>query len=508
MPNATKKATTPGKKTPPRKKAANASVRIRMYRPGLGDCWLLTFPHAGKENHILIDCGVFIGTPGQRDRLNDIASHIRKTTGNRVNALVATHEHWDHVAGFFFAQDQFRELKPDEVWAAWTEDPDQTIATENKKKTNAMAAAVGMAVTRMMNAESAYDRECGAAAAKVMDFSGALGAANFSERSDQAMQFVTNQRKPGDRFLEPGDVLERDWIPGGLRVYVLAPPKDRDALRQDRTPHEEGFKDEKDNKSRNSKDGAASAWAAALLGASGENTPTGELAATADRARPFDISLAWPEEEMFKQSASTATASDPIWPLTRRYRDEPWRRIDNDWLHSAASLALQLDNSINNTSLVLAIELVASGKVLLFVGDSELESWKSWQNRVFQLRNGARVTAGDLLARTVFYKVGHHGSGNATLRAGLARMTSPELVAAVPTDTEFASTKQGWDMPAAKLVPALAAQAKGRVLYADPGKSCVRESNPAGLSPQTWKQFVDAVDEADPLCVDYHLRIP
>jgi hypothetical protein len=227
------------------------------------------------------------------------------------------------------------------------------------------------------------------------------------------------------------------------------------------------------------------------MGASSDSSQD-ELAA---RLRPFDVALAWPEGEMSHKT-----------PLMASYAEKSWRRIDQDWLQSAASLALQLDNSINNTSLVLAFELVASRKVLLFVGDSELESWKSWQSREFTLKDGKKVTAQDLLARTVFYKVGHHGSGNATLRAGLAQMTSPELVAAVPTDTEFAHEKQGWDMPAAKLGPALAERAKGRVLYADPGKKCLRADNPSKLSKKSWDAFTQSLDETNPLCVDY--RVP
>jgi hypothetical protein len=82
-----------------------------------------------------------------------------------------------------------------------------------------------------------------------------------------------------------------------------------------------------------------------------------------------------------------------------------WRRIDSDWLESAGSLALYLDGDINNTSLVLAIELGQAGKVLLFPGDAQYGNWLSW----------ARTQRGiDLLKRTVFYKVGHHGSHNAT----------------------------------------------------------------------------------------------
>jgi hypothetical protein len=56
------------------------------------------------------------------------------------------------------------------------------------------------------------------------------------------------------------------------------------------------------------------------------------------------------------------------------------------------------------------------------------------------------VTAADLLQRTVFYKVGHHGSHNATLREkGLERMISNRLAAVIPVDTRVAHEVKGWE---------------------------------------------------------------
>src|SRR5206468_3321141 len=51
-------------------------------------------------------------------------------------------------------------------------------------------------------------------------------------------------------------------------------------------------------------------------------------------------------------------------------QDQSWRRIDQDWLGTAAQFALQLDSATNNTSLVLAIELSPGGEVLLFAADA------------------------------------------------------------------------------------------------------------------------------------------
>jgi hypothetical protein len=83
-------------------------------------------------------------------------------------------------------------------------------------------------------------------------------------------------------------------------------------------------------------------------------------------------------------------------------------------LSTAAELALALDSATNNTSLVLAIELVDSEKVLLFPADAQVGNWLSWETLRFE---GEKPVIGpDLLARTAFYKVGHHGSHNATLK--------------------------------------------------------------------------------------------
>jgi len=56
-----------------------------------------------------------------------------------------------------------------------------------------------------------------------------------------------------------------------------------------------------------------------------------------------------------------------------------------------------------------------------------------------------KVSTKELLARTVFYKVGHHGSGNATLRAGLEAMTSEDLVAAIPTQKPENISRAAWE---------------------------------------------------------------
>ena len=73
-------------------------IRVRMYRQdGIGDCFLLSFPKSEGMSHMLIDCGVLKGTEDGKARMQAIVRDIAKTTNGRLDVLVVTHEHWDHV---------------------------------------------------------------------------------------------------------------------------------------------------------------------------------------------------------------------------------------------------------------------------------------------------------------------------------------------------------------------------------------------------------------------------
>src|SRR5947209_7866901 len=84
-----------------RKPSDNYRARIRMYRQGLGDCFLLSFPKAGGEPvHVMIDCGVVLGTSEPDVVMKQVAESVSKETKGKVGVLVITHEHWDHLSGF------------------------------------------------------------------------------------------------------------------------------------------------------------------------------------------------------------------------------------------------------------------------------------------------------------------------------------------------------------------------------------------------------------------------
>ena len=112
----------------------NGSLRVRMYRHGLGDCFLITLPKTdGTPFYIMIDCGIVVGSPNP-SIMEDVVESIIADTNGFVDILVVTHEHYDHVSGFAIAQNLFAEkrtpgkLAVGQVWFAWTEDPADTLA--------------------------------------------------------------------------------------------------------------------------------------------------------------------------------------------------------------------------------------------------------------------------------------------------------------------------------------------------------------------------------------------
>ena len=113
--------------------------------------------------------------------------------------------------------------------------------------------------------------------------------------------------------------------------------------------------------------------------------------------------------------------------------------------------------------------------------------------------NGETVDARALLSRTVLYKVGHHGSHNATLAgkstdsyANLAWMAqgphAGEFTAMITAVNEWAMTNSPpWVHPLPSIKTALRRKAQGRVLQTDENKP----RKPASVSAGEWKRFTD-----------------
>jgi hypothetical protein len=85
----------------------------------------------------------------------------------------------------------------------------------------------------------------------------------------------------------------------------------------------------------------------------------------------------------------------------------------------------------------------------------------------------------------VLYKVGHHGSHNATLREkGLELMTSDALTAMIPVNRASAK-KMKWDMPFPSLFSRLQERCHGRILDLENG---IFDGGTGAVTPD-WSRF-------------------
>lgn len=420
--------------------ASGYRAKVRMYRQGLGDCFLISLPRTNGSKqpfYVMIDCGVVLGTSNPGTIMNQVMDNIVEVTGGEIDLLIVTHEHWDHLSGFVQAKQAFDGLKVGEVWLAWTEDPDDELTRKLKNEKGLALSALRTGLAQM---QMAGDADGVAELSGILEF---FGVAKGPTTADALNNVRAKTAKP--RYCLPTDPPVQ-FAEANARFYVLGPPHDEKMLR-------------KINPSTNHMETYGLALDSFPLFMDGAGTALGN----ADTNRPFDqqyeIPFAYaqsaPELDFFRQHYWQAGDAAP----------DAWRRIDSDWLGGASDLALQLDSLTNNTSLVIAIEL-PGGDVLLFAADAQVGNWLSWQDCSWTV-DGKTVTGPDLLKNTIFYKVGHHGSHNATLKAqGLEEMQRL-CVAMIPVDHAMAAKKRWGKMPLDELVAALNECAKDVVLRVD-----------------------------------------
>jgi hypothetical protein len=420
-----------------------ASATIRMYnQQNLGDCFLLHFKEGVKDAWLLIDFGSY--TSGNDEREKEIAASIVKTVGDKPVTIVLTHQHKDHLSGFINAADVIQNLNVSELWLSYLDDPKgkeakamrkvteefwkKNIAAKKKAKTKFKGVAK---VEKMLKAKDAIDL--------------------FAEEQTggKAISNLLNWTQSNPQFLLPGQMFDLPGLPkDSVRVYVMGPPTDPALLRKLNPSKSEGVH-----------------HLDLMSGMMGLDTSSTLMLDALNAVSPGKDSSEtenFPFNKRFMYPVNDPTKT--LW-IQKQYtaKENEWRRIDHDWLSEMGRLSLHMGDLTNNSSLVLAFELVAQKKVLLFVADAQIGNWKSWMDLSFE---GSDVDARDLLARTVFYKAGHHSSHNATLKDGLDLMNENELVIMIPVNEKI-STKMGFAMLKQGMLKGYNRKCRGRVLRAD-----------------------------------------
>lgn len=452
------------------------TATVRMYRLNeLGDCFLLTFASGGQTSRVLIDCGSFRNGGPSTQRLDKIVASIGTETGGApLDVVVGTHQHNDHVSGFVHCEDKFKAIGVSQVWLSWLDDPTDQQAREIGQDYHNLLLRLTAArhtLTRTLRSTRGAGGPLSRTVATLNDVLGFLGATDDVTPPEIPADAVKILKKLGasqPQYLRPGRSLNVPNLPAGaVRVHVLGPPRDEDQLFR---------KDPRKGESYDHAMVSANLMATRFLDAA--------VRAEAGTSRSDEH---YPFNDQYKRT-DPLTGSAALKAINARYRrrDDQWRTIDDDWMQTGEALALFMDTFTNNSSLVLAFELVESGKVLLFVADAQTGNWSSWQDIAWQ---DNQVSTDALLSRTVFYKVGHHASHNATLVDAFEKMSNPDLVALIPVHKQDGNIKKknGWKMPARNLFKRIVERAQNRVLQMDDDNpvECNPNANPAKAA---WKR--------------------
>jgi len=343
-----------------KKAAAKEQPRIgvRMYDVGFGDCFLVTIPTSQGDRRILFDCGSV--KKGSRDMDSVVKTLIGDVTEKRVariDVVVCTHRHKDHIAGF--ARPDWSNVDVGEVWMPWTES-DEPEAIRIREAQLRLAAALDSILEKKASLAVAPDKKAFYNDARELALN-ATGNENamatlhegFQGRRDIKRRFLPEMDKEGNIL----DTLTTDLLPG-VTIHVLGPSRDEKVIRDMDPPAGKSYMQ---------------------LVSSSEGT--------SDAPEPFNTDWWADGESVFIAPNDKERIKD--------YSDG-----------FSAAVAASLDSAVNGTSLMLMLQF--RDKYLLFPGDAQWGTWQAaMENKKFRR----------MMERVSFYKVGHHGSHNATPKA-------------------------------------------------------------------------------------------
>jgi beta-lactamase superfamily II metal-dependent hydrolase len=390
-------------------------LRLRMYNVGFGDGFLLTADRDDGRWRMLIDCGVH-SKGGSSHPMSEIVPRIIDDITPdggppRLDVVVATHRHQDHVSGF--QSKAWDAVEVGEVWMPFTENPNDSLGRSIRNSQSKRAQDL---VARLTTMAAAGDRAAAAAA----DVAGnSLTNAKAMDRLHHGFRGTPNRR-----YFPDTDNRQLTFEAPGLpemTVHMLGPLRDREVIASMDPP-------------------AGQDWLRAAR--PGEEADLSE--------RPLFAPA-------FELTADEVRADHRQLYLTDRERRTLAAKAEFDAWAAAGSIT----DAVNNTSLVFVLEV--DDVKLFFPGDAQ---WGLWDAIL------ARPHVADLLRDTTVYKVGHHGSHNASHRRFVDELmgtTTASMMSFHPVDS--------WpSIPNLKLVAAL-----------DKGKRALVRSDQTMRPPHTHR---------------------
>lgn len=291
-----------------------AGIEITGYVVGFGDCVLLSIPDGEIRRHILVDFGRAPNDAASVTRFPAIAKDIQARTKGHLDLIIATHEHLDHIEGFYRERGVFNAMTVDQVWMGLPSEPDYYTNFPSAKLQKRLQAGL-----------PAFMRNARNRGLRLHPGFQSLLENNLSNKD--RVNYLRKLGKNPPQYLARGVALKQPFA--NINFTVLAPEQDVSSYYT------------ADSRAR-----ALSRSMAALI-----------------NEQPVDEGYDWTfaaEQRAKPKQLGGISASDYA-----RLR----RAIHEDGVQSARFI----DKAGNNTSLCLLVE--ACGKRLLLPGDAELESW-------------------------------------------------------------------------------------------------------------------------------------
>ncbi len=417
------------------------NIILRSYQVGFGDCFLLIFQYpdeTGKinaekpiEKFALID----FGTTGLPNDLSDkekelqmlrVAKNISKRCNKKLHLVVATHRHKDHISGFSTegmkdsetnksTGELIAECKPDYVIQPWTEKPElpenakgngkslyepNNLKAEYQQKESNADRNFAMMLNNMHNVSQVVVKEANRLGEDIRESSNGGGFVHpinekirkqlvvMGDNNIKNKSAVENLRAMGkNKYVNYGSDLEAIEKLFGIKAKVLGPPTidQYSKVMKQRSRDDEEF------------------WmlSASLLNYWKLQSATANLTEEQQDKNNRTPDNPFPNAKVYDKYAPSHTR----W-FIRRMRDVRAEQL--------LSIVRILDKSMNNTSVILL--LMNGNKKLLFPGDAQIENWEYVlkHHREDAEEEEKRQELLELLKNTTLYKVGHHGSRNAT----------------------------------------------------------------------------------------------
>lgn len=461
-------APTPTRRTAAATSRIGAGIRVRMYRVGFGDFFLLTVPGSdGQPAHILIDCGVHAANLGTMDAC---VKDLMEETQRKLALVVLTHYHADHMSGFASNYDDFAQFTVSAVWITNRLDPADPAASAFHAQLQSVAQQLQLKLGARSDAKARQAQD-------MVSNGIGLAAEGGGGSNAKALKLLREgfANKPKVQYCGAGGKAPRlpAELQGVLEAQILAPaPKDK-----------AGNFTASDNRVEQ------------YLAAAGDNEDSFDQAAV----KPFD--KAWPARAADYPVRAFADFKTSNGQKPRELALElegRLQRLQPDTLLAAAS---SLDGTLNNQSLVILF--TCKGKKLLFVGDAQWGNWAYWLYGKSVTGNdpGILAQAKAILGSVDFYKVGHHGSTNANPIPAMAAINARCVCMCSTATGAYGSPDKKTEVPRTALMDGV----KARTRYApvrsdwltylnhaaDPQATAEMPALPPGFSTTAGKPYID-----------------